>query len=64
METSICEQIATHLQNMDYVEYHIVRKDGTKLPVVDYGILDDSDEKRLFYVFVSEAKKKTIISKE
>lgn len=43
--------------DMDYVEYSILRKDGKKIPVVDYGYLDHQHDGDIFYVFISEVDK-------
>ena len=54
VEESIAQQIKDHYREMDFVKYHIVRKDGTKVPVVDYGHLAHQDGKGIFYVFLYE----------
>ena len=54
VEESIAQQIKDHYREMDFVKYHIVRKDGTKVPVVDYGHLAHQDGKDIFYVFLYE----------
>lgn len=56
VEQSIANQIAGNANNMDYVEYHIVRKDGCRIPIVDYGHLVEQDGVHVFYVFISEAE--------
>lgn len=58
VEESISKQIAENANNTDCVEYHIIRKDGKRIPVVDYGILDTQHGRSFFYVFISEADKK------
>lgn len=55
VERYIREQIDHNANDMDYVEYHIIRKDGKKIPVVDYGHLDRRPDGDIFYVFISEA---------
>lgn len=57
VEESIAQQIKDHYREMDFVKYHIVRKDGTKVPVVDYGHLAHQDGKDIFYVFLYEEEK-------
>lgn len=57
VERSIAHQIEGSTNEMDYVEYHIVRKDGTKIPVVDYGHLSRQGDSDVFYVFISEAER-------
>ncbi|MGN0466965.1 MAG: EAL domain-containing protein, partial [Lachnospiraceae bacterium] len=57
VEESIKKQIEGSANDMDYVEYHIIKKDGTRTPVVDYGHLDRLEEGNIFYVFISEIKK-------
>ncbi|MDE7405441.1 MAG: response regulator [Clostridiales bacterium] len=61
VEAEIEEQIATHPDKMDYVEYRIVRKDGITRWVEDYGhhITDDLG-RNYFYVFISDATEKII----
>lgn len=56
VEQSIAEQVAVNEDQMDYVTYHIVRKDGTRIPVVDYGRLIDRDGVNVFYVFIKAAE--------
>ncbi|MBQ0064254.1 MAG: EAL domain-containing protein [Firmicutes bacterium] len=53
VEAYIDQQIQDSSLDMDYVEYSIRRKDGTKIRVVDYGHLEGD----IFYVFISEANK-------
>ena len=54
VEESIAQQIKGHRREMDFVKYHIIRKDGSKLPVVDYGHLAHQEGKDIFYVFLYE----------
>lgn len=54
IETYIEKQIAGSERDMDYVKYDIIRKDGKRIPVVDYGHLDRQPDGSLFYVFISE----------
>ena len=56
VEESIAQQIKDNHREMDFVKYHIVHKDGSKLPVVDYGHLAHQDNKDIFYVFLYEDK--------
>lgn len=57
VEWEIEHQIQNSDQNLDYVQYRIIRKDGQILWVDDYGHLENSkwgEEHRLFYVFVKD----------
>ena len=54
VEESIAQQIKAHHREMDFVRYHIIRKDGSRLPVVDYGHLAHQDGRDVFYVFLYE----------
>lgn len=57
VEWEINEQIARSDSNMDCVRYRITRKDGEIRWIDDWGHLEDSDsddEKKLFYVFISD----------
>lgn len=56
----IAEQIQDDAFDMDYVEYRIRRKDGTLIPVVDYGHLDHQPDGDVYYVFINEANKTRI----
>ena len=56
MEESICTQIGRGGDNLDYVEYRIVRKDGTVRWVEDYGhFVQTQAYGDLFYVFIEDA---------
>lgn len=56
VEESIWEQIQNDKYNMDYVEYRIIRKDGTVRWVEDYGHLTHSSlYGDVFYVFIDDA---------
>ncbi|MBQ0000729.1 MAG: EAL domain-containing protein, partial [Clostridiales bacterium] len=57
VEEFIAQQIEKDSEEMDYVEYRILRKDGQKIPVVDYGHLDHQADGGIFYVFITEANK-------
>lgn len=52
---SIEEQIAGSPYNLDYVEYRIVRNDGSIRWVEDYGRYLSTPEGGLFYVFIEDA---------
>lgn len=54
VEESIAQQIKAHHREMDFVRYHIIRNDGSRLPVVDYGHLAHQDGRDVFYVFLYE----------
>ena len=57
VEWEIQNQISTSKENMDYVQYRIIRKDGQVRWVDDCGHLENSEwgeENRLFYVFVKD----------
>ena len=56
VEKSIAEQIDANKDKMDYVEYEIVRKDGSRRLIYDYGHLVNKKDKDVFYVFVSDKK--------
>lgn len=59
VEQSIKEQIAHSQYDLDYVEYRIVRKDGSIRWVEDYGHFVHSDAVGdIFYVFVGDATEK------
>ena len=57
VEWEIEEQIRESDENMDYVQYRIIRRDGEVRWVEDYGHLETSkwgEEHRLFYVFLKD----------
>lgn len=59
VEKSINEQIANSKYNMDYVEYRIIRKDGTIRWLEDYGhYIHNKSAGDVFYVFVGDATEK------
>lgn len=59
VEMSIWEQIAASQYDFDYVEYRIIRKDGTVGWVEDYGHFVNSDSAGgIFYVFIGDATEK------
>lgn len=59
VEMSIWEQIAESHYDFDYVEYRIIRKDGTIGWVEDYGHFVNSDSAGgIFYVFIGDATEK------
>ena len=60
IQSSIDEQIAnTDNKDLDYVEYRIIRKDGSIRWVDDYGHLVRSEEYgNLYYVFISDITEK------
>ena len=56
---SIDEQIHDNDDNIDYVEYRIVRKDGSVRWVDDYGHYTETDEYGgIYYVFISDITEK------
>ena len=56
---SINEQISDNEDNIDYVEYRIVRKDGSVRWVDDYGHYTDTEEYGgIYYVFISDITEK------
>ncbi|MDE7219394.1 MAG: PAS domain-containing protein [Oscillospiraceae bacterium] len=58
-ERNIKEQIAAHDNDLDYVKYRIVRKDGTVRWIEDYGhFVHTEPYGDLFYVFVEDATEK------
>ncbi len=59
VEESIVRQIAESQYDLDYVEYRIIRKDGSIRWVEDYGhFVHDDDMGDIFYVFVGDATEK------
>lgn len=61
VETSIAEQIKQSDDNMDYVEYRIVRKDGKICWVEDYGhYVQNASLGSIFYVFITDATDKIV----
>ena len=56
VENSIKEQISQSQEDLDYVEYRIIRKDGEVRWVEDYGHFAHSEiAGDVFYVFISDA---------
>ena len=59
MERSIKNQIVHSRYDLDYVEYRIIRKDGTICWVEDYGhFIHSQTVGDIFYVFISDATEK------
>lgn len=58
VNSEIQKQITEGGDNLDYVEYRIVRKDGIVRWVEDYGHFVKSDNGRFFYVFITDATEK------
>lgn len=59
VEKSIKEQISNSKYDLDYVEYRIIRKDGSIRWLEDYGHFVHSDSTGdIFYVFVGDATEK------
>ena len=59
VEESIWEQIADNSYDLDYVEYRIVRRDGSVRWVEDYGHFARNDYVGdIFYVFLADATEK------
>ena len=57
VEWEISHQIERSDQNMDFVQYRIIRKNGEVRWVNDWGHLETSqygEESQLFYVFVKD----------
>lgn len=54
VEASITKQIDADDHAMDFVKYHIVHRDGRRIPVVDYGHLAQRKDSAVFFVFVHE----------
>ena len=53
--TSIMEQVAESREDLDYVEFRIIRKDGEIRWIDDFGHYVESDVyKGLYYVFISD----------
>ena len=56
---SINEQIAVNEDNLDYVEYRIIRKDGAVRWVDDYGHYTETEAYGgIYYVFISDITEK------
>lgn len=56
VENSIARQIAVNENNLDYVEYRIIRKDGSIRWIEDYGHFVHTDTYGdVFYVFLEDA---------
>ncbi len=60
VEKSIVEQISANVSSsLDYVEYRIIRKDGTVRYVEDYGhFVHTADYGDLYYVFINDCTEK------
>ncbi|WP_251198064.1 PAS domain-containing hybrid sensor histidine kinase/response regulator [Anaerotardibacter muris] len=55
-EAAIAEQIAANKNNLDYVEYRIIRADGEIRWITDYGhFVHTETYGDIFYVFISDA---------
>lgn len=57
VEWEIQDQISSSKENMDYVQYRIIRSDGQIRWIDDCGHLENSEwgeENRLFYVFIKD----------
>ena len=62
-QRSIKRQIFTHGKELDYVEYRIIRKDGSVRWLEDYGHFVHTDlYGDIFYVFVEDATEKRLKS--
>ena len=57
VEASIERQVKSSALEMDFVKYHIIHRDGHRIPVVDYGHLSHPKNKNIFYVFIYEEGK-------
>ena len=57
VEASIERQVKSSALEMDFVKYHIIHRDGHRIPVVDYGHLSHPKNKDIFYVFIYEEGK-------
>ncbi len=58
VEHSISRQIQADEYSMDYVEYRIIRRDGSLRWIEDYGHHVTLDEGTFFYVFINDATEK------
>ena len=57
--SSVAEQIRKNEENLDYVEYRIVRKDGVVRWIDDYGHYTETEAYGgIFYVFISDITEK------
>ncbi|MBR0368486.1 MAG: EAL domain-containing protein [Clostridia bacterium] len=55
ISASITDQVAHSQEDLDFVEYRIVRKDGRIRWIDDYGhYVEYDDNKSLYYVFISD----------
>lgn len=60
-EESIVSQIAINTNDRDYVEYRIIRKDGSIRYIEDYGHFVHTEEYGdIYYVFINDATEKHI----
>ena len=61
VESSILSQIEKNTNNRDYVEYRIIRKDGSVRYIEDYGHFVKTDNYGgVYYVFINDATEKHI----
>ena len=61
VETSVLEQIRKSDDDMDYVEYRIIRKDGSIRWIDDYGHYTETESYGgIYYVFISDVTEKVI----
>ena len=58
VEHSISRQIQADRYSMDYVEYRIIRRDGSVRWIEDYGHHVTLDAGEFFYVFINDATDK------
>ena len=59
VSAAISRQMSTNEENMDYVEYRIIRKDGAVRWVDDYGHYTETEAYGgIFYVFISDITEK------
>lgn len=59
VEQSISEQISASQYDLDYVEYRIIRKDGSLRWIEDYGhYIYNESAGGIFYVFIGDATEK------
>lgn len=65
VKDSISKQVSESERHMDYVEYRIIRKDGTERWVDDYGSMAYTEEcGNVFYVFINDNTERHLILEE
>lgn len=61
VDTSIISQVKSSSNQLDYVEYRIIRKDGAIRWIEDYGhLIEARGQKKVFIVFINDITEKHI----